>query len=157
MDPLPEQLSSWYFRHTYRMTPVSVDSTSRAPWRRKCIWCIRSLLSSGHMQYHVLVSLFSTGWLPSACRGEKETPSLNPTGTNLIFVYFDHLKITRLRYLKIGPILKILTSCSYLHPYLQGSFRLEIMTDSENDRLYSYWYIFHILNWNIPLFVRWQR
>ena len=51
------------------------------------------------MQYHVLAFLFSTGWLPSACRGENETPNLNPTGTksSLIFVYFDHLKTIRVQ------------------------------------------------------------
>ena len=51
------------------------------------------------MPYHVLVSLFSMEWWPSACRGENETPNLNPTGkkTNLIFVYFDHLKTIRVQ------------------------------------------------------------
>ena len=65
-----------YHRRTCKMVSVSVTSSSRAPWRKQCIYFSQSLLSSFFTPYRVLASLFSMEWLLSVCRGENETPSL---------------------------------------------------------------------------------
>ena len=62
------------------MAIVWVSSSSRVPRHDKYTWPSPSRYSLLTGFYLLHVSLSSMGWLLSACRGENETLSLNPTG-----------------------------------------------------------------------------